>query len=96
MLFNFEHTIANIVTNSIFYVYLIFVVLLLFPLKSKIGNYNWTRYIPIVSIIFYIIYESVIPTRWDIRFDLVFIWPLLIIILTLGTFRFFRNRKQSV
>lgn len=43
MLFNFENTIVNVVTNGTFYVYLIFVVILLFSLKSKIGNYNWTR-----------------------------------------------------
>lgn len=95
MLLNFEDTFVNIVTNGTLYLYFIFIIILFFPLKSNIGNYKWTRYIPFISVGLYIIYESVIPARWNLRFDLLVIWSLLFIILIISLIRSFRYKTQK-
>lgn len=71
----------NVILNTCFYLLLVLGAVSLVPWKLKNGKNRWTLTLPVFAIGIYIMYEFSMPDNWDIRLDLVFLWPVLIIIL---------------
>jgi len=77
----------NVILNSCLFFILILAVVSLIPWKLKFGKNRWALALPILAILAYLLYEFVMPNNWDIRLDLVLIWPALTLIIFLGVIR---------
>lgn len=77
----------NVILNSCLFLILSLSVVSLIPWKLKTGKNRWTLALPILGILAYLLYEFVMPNNWDIRLDLVLIWPALTLTILLGIIR---------
>jgi hypothetical protein len=87
MVINVNDPSLNPILNICFFLILGLGVVSLIPWKIKYGKNRWTMALPILAIIVYITYELTMPNNWDIRIDLVLLWPALVLILLLGLLR---------
>ncbi|MGH6718632.1 MAG: hypothetical protein ACREER_04890 [Alphaproteobacteria bacterium] len=77
----------NVVLNVGFYAMVACAVLSLVPWRLRDGRNRWSLALPVVAASLYLVYETTMPARWDIRVDLFVIWPLLIVTLGAGLIR---------
>ena len=77
----------NLVLNVCFFVILGLGLVSLVPWGLKSGGNRWTLLLPILAIAVYAVYEFAMPNNWDIRVDLLLLWPVLVLILLLGMVR---------
>ena len=73
----------NLILNVCFFLILGFGLISIIPWKLKDGRNRWTLIVPIPSILIYVVYELAMPSNWDIRIDLLLLWPVLVLILLL-------------
>jgi len=64
----------------------------LVPWPLRRGRGRWSLWLPLPALALYAVYEATMPSRMDIRLDLVLIWPLLATILLGWTVRLLRLR----
>jgi len=77
----------NVILNSCLFLILSLSVVSLVPWKLKSGENRWTLALPILAILAYLVYEFTMPSNWDIRLDLILLWPALTITIILGIIR---------
>ena len=77
----------NIILNTSFFLILGLGVVSLVPWRLKNGKNRWTLTLPAFAVGIYMLYEFSMPNNWDIRLDLVFLWPVMFIILFSGLIR---------
>ena len=77
----------NVILNTCFFLLSGLGVVSLVPWRLKNGKNRWTLTLPVFAVGIYLAYEFSMPNNWDIRLDLVFLWPVLIIILLAGLIR---------
>lgn len=77
----------NQILNACFFLILGFGLISIIPWRLKSGKNRWTLILPIFAILVYVVYEFTMPSNWDIRVDLLLLWPVLVMILLLGLVR---------
>jgi hypothetical protein len=87
MIINVNDPSLNQILNTCFFLILGFGIVSLIPWRLRSGKNRWTMALPVLAIVVYMIYELTMPNNWDIRMDLVLLWPVLILILVLGVIR---------
>jgi MFS superfamily sulfate permease-like transporter len=87
MMIDVQDSFLNAILNSCLLFILILSVVSLIPWKLKSEKNRWTLALPILGILAYLLYEFTMPNNWDIRLDLVFLWPALAVIIFLGVIR---------
>jgi len=87
MLINIHDPLLNLVLNSCMYIIFVITLISLVPWRLKSGKNRWTLLLPAVAILVYLVYEITMPDNWDIRMDLVLIWPTLALIMLAGIIR---------
>jgi len=79
----------NLVLNVCFFVIFGLGLVSLVPWRLKSGGNRWTLALPVLAILVYVVYEVTMPNNWDIRIDLLLLWPILALIVLLGAIRAF-------
>lgn len=75
----------NLILNACFYGIALVTLLSLVPWRLKHGRNRWSHYLPVPAIALYVIYETAMPSNWDIRLDLFLLAAMgLVIILAWG------------
>jgi hypothetical protein len=95
MLIDVQDPELNLILNGCFFGLLGVSVLSLIPWALRDGRNRWTLWLPIPALAFYFAYEWYMPTRMNIRLDLVLIWPLLAVVLIGWWRRRRRLRRQD-
>lgn len=80
MMIDVQDPFLNPVLNFCLYLILGLGLISLIPWKLKSGKNRWTLILPILAVLCYLVYELTMPDNWDIRMDLVLIWPVLFLI----------------
>ena len=79
MLINVENSSLNLLLNACFYAMALVALASVVPWRLKGGRNRWALWLPVAGIAFYGVYESAMPSRWDIRVDLLLIAPMLLV-----------------
>jgi hypothetical protein len=87
MIINVNDSTLNLILSICFFLLLVFGVVSCIPWRLKYGKNRWTLALPFLAIVVYMIYELTMPSHWNIRMDLVLLWPVLILTLLLGLIR---------
>jgi hypothetical protein len=87
MMIDVNDSNLNVILNACFFLILSLSVVSLIPWKLKSGGNRWTLALPILAILTYLLYEVTMPNNWDIRMDLILLWPALALIIFLGIVR---------
>ena len=95
MIIDIQDPILNLALNSCLWFLLATALISLVPWRLKDGKNRWTLLLPVMSILVYAGYELLMPNNWDIRMDLVLIWPLLALIILSGLIRFILIRLYN-
>lgn len=97
MLIDVQDTNLNIILNLCLFGILLVTFASLIPWPLRDGRNRWTFFLPVLALALYAVYESGMPTRMDIRLDLIVIWPLLgvNIVATLIRWARIRWRKRN-
>ena len=75
---------------------LVFAVLSVIPFR-QIGRFRWASHVwPLLTISFYVAYEFLMPSRFDIRLDLFFIWPVMAFTLAMWGTWFAVSRREHL
>ena len=77
MIIDIQDPFLNLILNFCLWIFLVVALISLIPWRLKDGKNRWTLMLPVISILVYIAYEFLMPDNWDIRMDLVLIWPVL-------------------
>jgi hypothetical protein len=77
----------NLILNACLILIIILSIISLIPWKLKSGKNRWTLALPVLGILTYLVYESTMPSNWNIRMDLVLLMPPLAVIIFLGLIR---------
>ena len=85
----------NPVLNTCFFLILGLGLVSFVPWTLKAGGNRWTLMLPFLAIAVYVVYEFAMPNNWDIRIDLLLLWPILVLILLLGFVRAFIIWRHS-
>ena len=85
----------NLILNVCFLVILGLGLVSIVPWTLKLGGNRWTLLLPFLAIATYVVYEFTMPNNWDIRVDLLLLWPILTLILLLGIVRAFIVWRHS-
>lgn len=93
MLINVNDPTLNLVLNGCFYLMLALGILSMIPWSLKAGKNRWTILLPIAIVVIYTIYELTMPSSWNIRVDLLMLWPLLLMTTLIGLLRWAVIRK---
>lgn len=88
MIIDIQDPILNLVLNFCLWFLLVLALISLIPWRLKHGKNRWTLMLPVMSILIYMGYELLMPDNWNIRMDLILIWPVLTLIILLGLVRF--------
>lgn len=97
MIIDVGNSSLNLLLNFTLIIILCIGLISIIPWRLKAGKNSWTVWLPVLSVMAYIIYESSMPSNWDIRLDLLVIWPVLLITIALGLIRYIvirRNKKM--
>lgn len=89
MLIDVGDSTANLVLNVCLGALVLVAVLSLLPLGKK--AWPWQRWLPVVALLTYALYERTMPANWDIRLDLVLITPIMLIVLVAWLWRLVRR-----
>ncbi len=87
MIIDVNDPFLNRILNACLFAIGALALLSLFPWTMKSGKNRWTLVLPLLGIVVYAAYEYAMPNNWDIRLDLVLIWPVLIVIVISGLLR---------
>lgn len=77
----------NLILNICFFLILGLGLVSIVPWKLRAGKNRWTLVLPILAIVLYLVYELTMPNNWDIRLDLIILWPILALIILLTVVR---------
>ena len=89
----------NLILNISFVLMVLIGIVSVIPWPLRAGKNRWTLSLPLLAVGIYLIYEYAMPANWDIRLDLLLIWPGLLITMVLGLIRCivvwrYRSRNQ--
>lgn len=87
--------LLNQILNSCLFIILGLTLISLVPWKLGSGKNRWTLILPVAAILVYLIYEFAMPDNWDIRMDLVLVWPALGLIILTGLIRVLLIRRHK-
>lgn len=93
MLIDVNDPTLNLLLNGCFYLMLGLGILTMIPWSLKAGKNRWTLTLPFLTLAVYATYELSMPSQWDIRVDLLMLWPLLLMITLIGLLRLAVIRK---
>lgn len=85
----------NLILNVCFFLILGLGLVSRFPWGLKSGRNRWTLALPFLAIAAYVVYEFAMPNNWDIRIDLLLLWPILGMIILAGVIRAFLIRRHN-
>ena len=71
----------NLILNGCFYGIVLVTLLSLMPWRLRDRRNRWSLYLPIAGLLLYIIYETAMPSNWDIRVDLLLLAPMGVVII---------------
>jgi len=94
MLIDVQDTDLNILLNGCFYAMALVGLLSLVPWPLRDGRNRWTPWLPLAALGVYVVYESLMPSRWNIRVDLLLIFPALVLVLATWGVRLFIVRRK--
>lgn len=80
MLIDVQDPGLNLILNACLMGLALLALLSIAPWPLRARRNRWTLWLPLGATVIYGIYEATMPTRWDIRLDLVLIAPLLVVI----------------
>lgn len=92
---NVNEPVLNLILNVCFFLILGLGVITFVPWKLASGKNRWTLLLPILAILIYATYEFTMPKYWDIRIDLLLLWPVLGLIILVGAIRAFLIRRHN-
>ena len=81
MLVDVGDPVRNLILNACFYGIAAVTLLSLLPWRLKGGRNRWSLYLPLAALALYAIYETAMPSRWDIRLDLFLIVAMGLVII---------------
>ena len=81
MLIDVQDPGLNVILNASFYGLAATAIASILPWPIRGGRNRWTLWLPLAAIALYVAYELAMPTRMNIRVDLLLIWPFLLIVL---------------
>lgn len=87
MIIDVHDPFLNQILTTCFFLILGLGLVSIIPWGLKSGGNRWTLIVPFLAILVYLVYEHTMPSNWDIRVDLLLIWPVLGLILLLGLVR---------
>lgn len=87
MIIDVHDAALNQILNACFFLILGLGLISIIPWRLKTGRNRWTLMLPILAVLAYLAYEIAMPRNWDIRVDLLLLWPVLALILLLGLVR---------
>jgi hypothetical protein len=87
MLIDVNNYTLNLILNFAFMLIICLGIISVIPWRLKSGSNRWTLSLPFLAIGTYIVYEYTMPGNWDIRLDLLVIWPVLLISIVMGVIR---------
>lgn len=94
MLIDVQATDLNLILNGCLYGLALLAVLSIIPWRLRDRRNRWTLWLPLGAFGLYFAYEATMPANWDIRVDLVLIFPLLAIVLLAWLIRFAFLRRD--
>lgn len=77
MLIDVQDADLNFILNGCFFAIVALTVLSVIPWPLRDRRNRWTLVLPWLAVGLYIGYEAAMPTRMNIRLDLLMIWPLI-------------------
>lgn len=87
MLIDVNNDSLNLLLNFAFIMIICLGIISVMPWRLKEGMNRWTLSLPLFAIGAYILYEYTMPSNWDIRLDLLLLWPALLISIVMGVIR---------
>jgi len=81
MLIDVQEPDLNLVLNACLSGLALLALVSIVPWRLRGRRNRWTLWLPLGALAIYTVYETAMPSRWDIRLDLVLVGPLLILIL---------------
>jgi hypothetical protein len=94
MLIDVQETDLNLVLNACLYGLALLTGVSIIPWRLRDGRNRWSLWLPLAAVLAYATYEFTMPSRWDIRIDLLLIWPLLLIIVGAWLVRLVALRRR--
>lgn len=94
MIIDVQNPELNMLLNLCLFTLLALCLLSLCPWTLKSGRNRWTLALPALALLVYLIYEFTMPSNWDIRIDLLLVWPVLLLTLLAGLLRGFMIRRH--
>lgn len=95
MLLDVDDPRLNLILNACFWAIALLTVLSLLPWGWLGRVQKLGRWIPLPALILYLIYERAMPSRMDIRVDLLLLAPMGLIILSTGVGRLLFGREPG-
>ena len=95
MLLDVGDPARNLILNACFYGITLVTLLSLVPWRLKHGRNRWSLYLPIAAVVLYAIYESAMPSNWDIRVDLLLLAPMGIVIMLAWVVRLILRARSA-
>ena len=95
MIIDVGNSSLNILLNFTLLLILCLGIISIIPWRLRGGKNRWTVWVPLISVLAYAIYETSMPPDWDIRLDLLVIWPVLLITVVFGFIRLIVVRKEN-
>ncbi len=80
MLIDVKAPDLNLILDGCFYGLAVLAALSVVPWRLRERRNRWTLWLPAAALALYLAYETTMPARWDIRLDLLLIFPLLLIV----------------
>jgi len=94
MIIDVQNPELNLTLNLCLFIILALGLLSLCPWTLRSGRNRWTLALPVLALLVYLIYEFTMPPNWDIRIDLLLIWPVLLLTLLAGLLRGIMIRRH--
>ncbi len=94
MLIGVEAPDLDFILNGCFYGLAVLAALSVVPWRLRERRNRWTLWLPAAALALYLAYETTMPARWDIRLDLLLIFPLLLIVVLAWLVRLVLLRRR--
>ncbi len=80
MLIDVKAPDLNVILNGCFYGLAVLAALSAAAWRLRERHNRWTLWLPAAALALYLVYEIAMPAHWNIRLDLLLIFPLLLIV----------------